>query len=155
MRCRYRLPALLLVAGVAPADEALDAAFDRDVAIVVGNEAACHRFDIYLALSGEQQRRGLMFVRELPAKTAMLFVYREDRVLSIWMKNTFIPLDVVFAGADGEVINVHYSAEPQSLASLRSDGPARYVLEVNAGAAERYAIGPGSRILWGATFEED
>lgn len=146
---------LLLWASLASADDALDAAFDRDIAVVVGNNAACHRFDIYLALTGEQQRRGLMFVREMPETTGMLFVYGADRVLSIWMKNTFISLDVVFADASGTVINVHESAEPQSLASMRSDGPARFVLEVNAGIAEAYSIGPGSRILWGPTFDAD
>lgn len=144
---------LLLAPGAAPADEALNAVFDRDLAVVVGNDTGCHLFEIYLALTGQQQRRGLMFVRELPEMTGMLFVYDSDRVLSIWMKNTFIPLDVVFADANGTVINVHESAEPQSLASMRSDGPARFVLEVNAGVAEAYSIGPGSRILWGPLFE--
>ena len=156
VRSIARLAAVAMLVPMAfgvQANEALDAAFERDVAILIGKESGCHRFDIYLALTGEQQRRGLMFIRELPDTTGMLFVYRDDRTLSIWMKNTFLPLDVIFADAGGTVLNIHYSAEPQSLASMRSAGPARYVLEVNAGIADTYSIEPGSRILWGPTFD--
>ena len=103
--------------------------------------------EIYLATDYEQQRRGLMFVRSMPERTGMLFVYDTEDIRSMWMKNTYIPLDMVFARADGSVVNVVTDTVPQTLSSHRSTAPARYVLELNAGTARRLAIGTGSRIL--------
>lgn len=140
---------LVVLATAAPADEALNAAFGTDVLVIVANDHACYRFDVYLAASDEQQRRGLMFVRELPDTTGMLFVYDEPGYRSMWMKNTYIPLDIAFATAAGRIVNVVRSTKPLSLASITSTEPATYVLELNAGVTARLAIGPGSRILWG------
>lgn len=154
MKCVRRGIALLLVfasAGSA-AQESLDAAFEQDVLIIVANEHECLRFDIYLALSNAQQRRGLMFVRDLPERTGMLFVYADEQPRSMWMKNTYLPLDIAFARADGTIINIAHDTEPQSLQSIVSAGPARYVLEVNAGVTDKLAIGTGSRLLWGPLF---
>lgn len=139
---------LTLMAALAVADEELDQAFDKDVLVIVASEAACYRFDIYLALSREQQRRGLMFVRELDPWTGMLFVYTSDDFHSMWMKNTYIPLDMVFARSDGSVSSVAGNTVPRSLVSIASDEPVRYVLELNAGTAERLSIDAGSRLIW-------
>ena len=147
------LAGLLAAGGGSVANEELDAAFERDVAVIVASRGACHRFDIYLALTSPQQSRGLMFVRELPETTGMLFVYDREGPRSMWMKNTFIPLDIAFMRADGSIINIAYSTEPQSLKSIPSFEPAQYVLELNAGVAERFAIEPGSVVLWGPLFE--
>lgn len=146
---------LALASAGADAQQPLDATFEQDVLVVVANETACLRFDVYLALSPAQQRRGLMFVRDLPERTGMLFVYGDEQVRSMWMKNTYIPLDIAFARADGTVINVARDTEPQSLKSIPSAAPARYVLELNAGLSERLAIGAGSRLLWGPIFGVD
>ena len=131
----------------------LDAAFDRDVAVIVASRDACHRFDIYLALTSPQQSRGLMFVRNLPEMTGMLFVYDREGSRSMWMKNTFIPLDIAFMRDDGSITNIAYSTEPQSLKSIRASEPAQYVLELNAGVAERFSIDTNSRVLWGPIYE--
>ena len=149
-----RIAALLLLLAALPAsaDEELDAAFDRDVLVVVASRHACHRFDIYLAITNDQQRRGLMFVRELPQTTGMLFVYNEDAPHSMWMKNTFIPLDIAFIRSDGSIANIAKSTEPQSLRSIRSAGPVSYVLELNAGVTDRLLIDTESRVLWGPVF---
>lgn len=138
------LPALCLEAA---ADETLDEAFTRDVLVIVASQHACHRFDIYLALSYEQQKRGLMFVRELPERTGMLFVYRKTDYYSMWMKNTFIPLDIAFASENGTIVNIARHTEPQSLKSIGSERPVNYVLELNAGVTERFRIEPGSRLV--------
>ena len=82
-----------------------------------------------------------------PATTGMLFVYEEEEIRSMWMKNTFIRLDMVFARSDGTVVNVVTDTAPHTLNSHRSAGPARYVLELNAGTAERLGIGTDSRIV--------
>ena len=98
------LPAFwILLAWPACADEDLDAAFPRDVLIIEAGDGTCYRFDIYLALDDPHRRRGLMFVRDLPATTGMLFVYDRDDYITMWMKNTYIPLDMVFARRDGTV----------------------------------------------------
>lgn len=145
----------LLCAGIAFADDDLDAAFERDVLVIVASAHACYRFDIYLALDDEQKRRGLMHVRSLPATTGMLFVYDGKYLQSMWMKNTLIPLDIVFARDDGAVSSVAKHTEPQSLASIESIEPVKYVLELNAGTTERLSIDENSRLLWGDTFGFD
>jgi uncharacterized membrane protein (UPF0127 family) len=139
---------VLLLAAPAAADEGLDAAFAKDVLVVEASDYGCFRFDIYLAVTDAQRSRGLMFVRELPETTGMLFVYPGEYVLSMWMKNTFIPLDMVFARPDGTVTNVIRNTEPQSLKSNRSTENAAFALELNAGVTERLAIDENSRIYW-------
>ena len=124
----------------------LDEAFGQGVLVVDGSDA-CHRFHIYLALTGAQQRRGLMFVREMDARTGMLFVYREPAYLSMWMKNTFIPLDMLFVRGDGTVASIARDTEPQSLQSIAADELVNYVLELNAGTTARLGIVPGSRLF--------
>jgi uncharacterized membrane protein (UPF0127 family) len=138
----------LLLAGTASGNEQLDAAFSKDVLVVEASDYGCFRFDVYLALTGAQHSRGLMFVRDLPETTGMLFVYPGDYVLSMWMKNTYISLDMVFARPDGTVINVIRNTEPRSLKSLRSSEVAAFALELNAGITERLAIDENSRIYW-------
>ncbi len=125
----------------------VDEAFDKSTLIIAASENACYRFDVYLALTGEQRRRGLMFVRDMPDTTGMLFVYPRPRVLSIWMKNTYIPLDIVFFSADGRIVNIHENAEPHTLESRRSEEPVSYVLELNGGMAERLGIDTNSRVI--------
>ncbi len=134
----------------APAQE-LDERFDRDV-LVINTALACLRFDIYLAITREQQMRGLMFVRELPETTGMLFTYRSEGQRSMWMRNTYISLDIAFARSDGTIINIVRDTVPLSEESIASTGPATYVLELNAGVTEALSIEPGSRLLWGPTL---
>ena len=145
----------LLLASVAHGDEELDARFSKDVLIVEASDYGCFRFDIYVALTDAQRSRGLMFVREMPDTTGMLFVYPGDFELSMWMKNTFISLDMVFARPDGTVTNVIRNAEPQSLKSLRSSENAAFVLELNAGITKRLAIDENSRIFWEPAHGDD
>ena len=143
----------LLLACQAGADEALDAAFDRDVLIIEASEFACYRFDIWLAVDRPQQMRGLMHVREMPDTSAMLFVYASADYRSMWMKNTFIALDIAFVRADGSIANIIANTEPQSLQSISSTEAVTYVLELNAGTAGRLSIDENSRLLWGPVFE--
>ncbi|MGI9225163.1 MAG: DUF192 domain-containing protein [Woeseiaceae bacterium] len=142
---------LLFVLCIAPlpvtAEEPVDQAFDKDVLVIAARDA-CYRFDIYLALSREQQVRGLMRVRDLPSSTGMLFVYPAEDYHSMWMKNTFLPLDILFATSDGRVSSIAKNTEPQSLKSITSTEPVMFVLELNAGTSDRLAIEPGSRLIW-------
>ena len=122
--------------------------FETDKLVVVNDDGIRHELDVYLALDFEQHRRGLMFVRKLPLTTGMLFVYDGDEQRSMWMKNTYISLDIVYARADGSVSSVIHNTEPLSLRSLVSVEPVQYVLELNAGVARRFKIGTGSRLIW-------
>ena len=126
----------------------LDQAFRRDVLIISASEHACYRFDVWLATSNAQQRRGLMFVRELPPFTGMLFVYPEAGRKSMWMKNTFIPLDMLFIRADGTVASIIQNTEPQSLVSRRSTEPVNFVLELDGGVTEALGIAAGGMVYW-------
>ena len=148
IRMRLILVGLCMFAATSIADEELDQAFEKDVLVIVANAPACYRFDIYLALSREQQRRGLMFVRHLEPWTGMLFVYPSEDIYSMWMKNTFIPLDMVFARRDGTVSSVSRDTVPQSLKSVSSTEPVSFVLELNAGTTERLSIDVGSQLIW-------
>lgn len=145
---RLAILAALLFAVSATADESLDEAFGKDVLIIVSGHHSCYRLDIYLALTFNQHRRGLMHVRELPENTGMLFVYEGADVRSMWMKNTYIPLDILFARADGTVSSIIRNTEPLSLKSLASIEPVTYVLELNAGVADKLGIDGNSRLIW-------
>ena len=126
----------------------LDGAFEFSTLEIVNDAGERLVFDVYLAQDAEQQRRGLMFVRNMPERTGMHFIYETDDIRSMWMKNTYIPLDMIFARSDGSVSSVIHRAEPHTLVSRASVEPVRYVLELNAGVARRLDIGGRSRIIW-------
>ena len=132
------------------ADElpSLDETFDKDVLIIEAVDQGCFKFDVYLAITQAQQRRGLMFVRDLPEWTGMLFLYERAGIRSIWMKNTYISLDILFARRDGSVSSIWPDAEPLSLKSMPAIEPVNFVLELNAGTAERLGIKVGSKFIF-------
>jgi len=135
----------VLLSGQSSEDD-LDAAFTRDTLVISATEHACHVFDVYLALTQAQQSRGLMRVRYLPEFTGMLFPYERPRVLSMWMKNTYIPLDILFIRADGSIANIETHTTPLSLDSISAIEPLRFVLELNAGVTERLKIDTASHV---------
>ena len=137
---------LLMCAAVTLADEDLDASFAKDVLIVQNGTNACHRFDVYLAITDAERSRGLMFVRELPDTTGMLFVYRRSEPVAMWMKNTFIPLDILFIGAGRRIVHIVERTVPLSTETIHSVKPALSVLELNAGTVSRLGIEPGDLV---------
>lgn len=107
-----------------------------------------HEVAVELALTAAEQERGLMHRRELADGTGMLFVFREAAPRSFWMKNTLIPLDLIFIDEAGVVAGVVRDAEPLTL-TPRTPGPdvlARWVLEVPGGWAARHGVAPGARV---------
>ncbi len=152
---RWVLLWLSLGLAAAQANDELDAAFGRGELIIVASKHACYRFDVYIASDNGQRSRGLMFVRELPLMTGMLFVYDGEDYHSMWMKNTYIPLDIVFARSDGAVSSVAKNTEPLSLASIASIEPVTYVLELNAGVADRFFVDANSHLLWEPPLTDD
>lgn len=148
------LSALMFAVTASGADDSLDETFSKGVLIIEASTHACHRFDVYLALNNTQRARGLMHVRSLPPTTGMLFVYERTDYLSMWMKNTFIPLDMIFARADGSISSVVRNTEPMSLRSIVSTEPVNFVLELNAGTAERLFIDENSRLVLETVSDE-
>lgn len=95
---------------------------------------------VELASDNESRSKGLMFRKEMASNAGMLFRFDRVEPVSMWMKNTFLPLDMVFMGSDGRIKSIHYGAVPHSLEIISSKGPVRYVLEINAGEANRAGL---------------
>ena len=116
--------------------------FDKSK-LVIETEKGKFPFEIELALSEPQMEQGLMFRRELAPDAGMLFEYGKEHTITMWMKNTYIPLDMLFMDSSGKVVDYHERAVPLSLAVIESKVPARAVLEVNSGTVARLGIKPG------------
>ena len=104
-------------------------------------------FDVELAVTERQQSQGLMFRRSMTANAGMLFDYGALKQIQMWMKNTYIPLDMIFIDSNGKVINIVERTIPESLIIISSRGRARAVLELNSGTASRLGIKKGDRVV--------
>ena len=102
------------------------------------------RFYLELALTSEEQSRGLMYRTQMLDEWGMLFVYEEDRHLSFWMKNTLIPLDMIFVNSAKEVVGVIHEAQPEDETPRGVGIPSRYVVEINGGLAREFGIDSGA-----------
>ena len=141
----------LLLCAAAPAS-ALET-FEKDRLRIETQAGEVHEFEVELALNSRQWAQGLMFRRSLAPDAGMLFVYDGEAPRSMWMKNTYISLDMVFARADGSVASVAHDTEPLSLRSVTSSEPVNFVLELNAGTAARLWIDEDSRLFWEQAVE--
>lgn len=99
-----------------------------------------HTFKVWVADTPARQEQGLMFVRDLPADCGMIFPQSEPRPMSMWMKNTFIPLDMLFIGADGRIEKIAVMTEPHSLETISASQPVAAVLELKGGETQRRGI---------------
>lgn len=108
-----------------------------------------HRFSIEVMRSDADRARGLMFRQSMPADQGMLFDFERDNLVTMWMKNTFLPLDMVFTFADGRIHRIETRTEPQSERVISSGVPVRAVLELNAGVAEKLGLKPGDKLIHG------
>ena len=123
------------------------ATFPRGKLEIADGKKVKHTFDVWLADNPRRQSQGLMFVRSLPAMRGMLFVHESPKQLSMWMKNTYIPLDMVFIDANGRIQQIIEQTTPHSLATISSNEPALAVLEIAGGEAKRLGLHPGQRVL--------
>jgi hypothetical protein len=142
MLLRRHLIALVLLLAALPA-QALETFTTSELTIVTA--AGPQKFKIEVALSDAQMEQGLMFRRSLAPDAGMLFDFRGPIPVTMWMKNTLIPLDMVFLDTGGQVVDIHERAVPLSLAPIATKVPARYVVELNGGTAARLGIKPGDR----------
>ena len=125
-------------------------ALEPGAIVVDGTE---HPFQFELAASDRERSIGLMHRTELAPDRGMLFDFKRDRMISMWMRNTFIPLDMLFLSKDGEVMTIIENTKPHSERSLSSRVRVRSVLELAAGTVQRLGIEPGDRVRH-AIFDE-
>ena len=118
--------------------------------LVIETAKGKFRFDIELALTPPQMAQGLMYRRTLAADAGMLFDYGDPQPIAMWMKNTLIPLDMIFVARDGRVVDFHERAVPMSLDTIESKVPAKAVIEVNAGTVARLGIRIGDTVHYAA-----
>lgn len=114
--------------------------------IVTGNGNGEVVFNIELAITQAQQSKGLMFRRSMAENAGMLFDFGSERMINMWMRNTYIPLDMVFIFEDGTINRIAEQTEPHSEKTISSGQKVRYVLEINGGAAKRFGISPGDKV---------
>lgn len=114
--------------------------------LVIETEAGEVEFDVELALTPSDRATGLMHRQSMPEKQGMLFRFDRTRLVVMWMKNTPLPLDMIFIDENGVVAGVARDTEPFSETVIPSPGRVRYVLELNAGAALRHGIAAGDRV---------
>ena len=143
-------------AGLAESPAPLDlATFPRASLEIVhharGQAAHRYRFDVWVADTAQRAEQGLMFVRDLPPSRGMVFPFRPPRVENMWMKNTYIELDMLFIAADGRIVKIIERARPLSLETLSSDAPVGAVLELRGGEARHLGLEVGDLVSWQLT----
>ncbi|HEY3277536.1 MAG TPA: DUF192 domain-containing protein [Syntrophorhabdaceae bacterium] len=110
-----------------------------------GTKPSC-TFKVELAVTHEEQARGLMFRERLADDEGMLFIFGKDEERAFWMRNTLIPLDIIFIDSRFKVVSVHDFAKPKDETSISSRFPAKYVVEVKGGKAATCRINAGTRV---------
>ncbi len=136
--------AVLLVALGAALFTSAQAAGRATIEIVAKN--GVHAFDVELATNDAERERGLMFVRQLPEGKGMLFDFQHDEEVSFWMHNTYVPLDMLFIGSNGQILHIVENAKPLSDTLIPSRYPVRFVLEVIGGTADKFGIAVGDKV---------
>jgi uncharacterized membrane protein (UPF0127 family) len=143
MRFKWALIAAAIFAVLTP--QTLSAKARLEPLTVRTASKAVH-FKVEVVSTPEGRERGLMFRKSLPADQGMLFDFHSERPVAFWMKNTLMPLDIIFVSADGRVVSIARNAVPMSETPLPSGLPALGVLEINGGQAAALHIEPGDQI---------
>jgi len=115
--------------------------------VVVTTDQGDITFATEIATSDETRSRGLMFRRSMGEREAMMFYWQDPRVVSMWMRNTYIPLDMLFVAADGIVVHVESNTVPHSLDVISAGREVSAVMEIVAGSAAKLGIKPGTRLI--------
>lgn len=121
------------------------AAADKGTLEIV-SKTGVHVFAVEVVANDADRAKGLMFRKELPEGQGMLFDFQRDQEIAMWMKNTYIPLDMIFIAADGRIHRIAENTEPLSERIIPSGGPVRGVLEVIGGTARKLGIAVGDRV---------
>jgi uncharacterized membrane protein (UPF0127 family) len=122
------------------------AACSSDAALTIRSGNGEHRFTVEVVDNNETRAQGLMFRQSLAPDAGMLFDFKEERPVSFWMMNTFIPLDMLFIRRDGTIANIHANARPHDPTGIPSDGPVTFVLEIPGGRSAELGIKAGDTV---------
>lgn len=114
--------------------------------LTIASAKGKNEFQVEVMRTDEERARGLMNRAYLPADRGMLFDFKEPQIAAMWMKNTLIPLDMVFIRKDGTIANIAENTEPHSLRTISSSEPVLGVLELNGGTASKLGIAPGDKV---------
>ena len=145
LRKRFLLSAVVaMVALCAFPGSAARAASFQPLEIVTKNGVQV--FSVEMATTEQEKETGLMYRKEVPDGKGMLFDFSPPQEVSMWMKNTYVSLDMIFIRADGRILRIAENTEPMSTRIISSQGLAKGVLEVVAGTAKKYGIEPGDRV---------
>jgi len=118
----------------------------QPMAIVTIHGEQLHQFEVEVAATPESRSQGLMYRTELADDAGMLFVFERPAEVGFWMRNTFIPLDMIFIDRRGRIVRIHPMAEPHDETLISSGQPVTHVLEINGGLAAELGIEPGQRM---------
>lgn len=140
------LMALAIPVGAARAQQDVPVNYSSPLVITTA-DGARHDFMVEVVQSGPARTQGLMFRNSMPAEAGMLFLFPDSTERYFWMKNTLIPLDIVFIQGNGTIHHIHEGAKPLDLTPIPSNGPVSVVLELNAGTVQALGIKAGDRVL--------
>ncbi len=112
----------------------------------IASKTGVHLFSVEMADNDASREQGLMFRKELPEGRGMLFDFEREQNVGFWMKNTYIPLDMIFIRADGRILHIAENTKPLSTRVISSNGPVLAVLEVIGGTARKLGIAPGDQV---------
>lgn len=121
---------------------------EGELTFVKPNGEMISQLDIEIADDDEQRMTGLMFRDKMLENQGMLFIFPNEALQSFWMKNTILPLDMIFINSKMEIVKIHKNTIPYSEQSYPSIKPAQYVVEVNANYTDKYGIKEGDKIVW-------
>lgn len=138
-------PALSQAAGPKPGSQAAEPKAPLE-ALEIATRSGVVVLEVEVARTEKQRETGLMYRKELPERQGMLFDFRVDQPVYMWMKNTYIPLDMLFIRSDGSIARIEAMTTPFSERTISSGEPVRAVLEIGGGAAKRLGIAPGDKM---------
>ena len=115
--------------------------------LTIQSGSKAHKFTVEIARTRDQRAQGLMWRRKVPKNTGMLFLHPSDKILQMWMKNTLVPLDMLFIDRSGTIVQIKERTVPHSTAVISSRQKARAVLELAGGTVSRLGVKPGDRVL--------
>ncbi|WP_026933627.1 DUF192 domain-containing protein [Christiangramia echinicola] len=118
---------------------------EGEVYLIKASGDTLRKLDVELAENDYEHQTGLMYRESLENDQGMLFIYDSERVRSFYMKNTYIPLDIIYYGADSTLVSIQKNATPRDETSLPSEGPTQFVLEINGGLSDQWGIENGDR----------
>jgi len=132
------------VQGQTAKDDVID--FGTPGPLTIVSESGMHEFSVERAITLDQQARGMMFRETMGPETGMIFEFDEPKVATIWMKNTSIPLDILFVRSNGKILKIEHMAQPYKLRSASSEAVVAAVLELQGGRSRDLGIMPGDLI---------